>query len=94
MIVSNQSDRIDLKKLTRDLDFSKIRLAEKSDILKVTGYEVGSVPLIGHDLPCLFDKKLLTFDYIYGGTGDKFHTLKIDPEDLIRLHKKISVIQL
>ena len=64
LIVSNQCNRIDLKKLALNLGFSKIKLAEKSDVLQVTGYEVGSVPLIGHNLPCFLDEKLLAFDSI------------------------------
>lgn len=94
LIVSNQYDRLDFKKLAPDLGFSKVKLAEKSDVLKITGYEVGAVPLIGHNLPCLFDKKLLTFDYIYGGTGDKFHTLKINPEDVIRSNSNTVEIEI
>ncbi|PXV59369.1 prolyl-tRNA editing enzyme YbaK/EbsC (Cys-tRNA(Pro) deacylase) [Dysgonomonas alginatilytica] len=93
MILSNQYNRIDFKKLALDLGFSKIKLAEKSDVLKVTGYEVGSIPLIGHDLPCLFDKVLLAFDYIYGGTGNKFHTLKIKPQEIIKLSSDVVEIE-
>ena len=94
LIVSNQQDRIDFKKLALDSGFSKITLADKSDVLKVTGYEVGAVPLIGHNLPCLFDSKLLNFTYIYGGTGDKFHTLKIAPQDIVRINKNAVEIEI
>ena len=94
LIVSNQQDRIDFKKLALDSGFSKITLANKSDVLKVTGYEVGAVPLIGHNLPCLFDSKLLNFTYIYGGTGDKFHTLKIAPQDILRINKNAVEIEI
>lgn len=94
LIVSNQQDRIDFKKLALDSGFSKITLADKSDVLKVTGYEVGAVPLIGHNLPCLFDSKLLNFTYIYGGTGDKFHTLKIAPQDILRINKNAVEIEI
>lgn len=94
LIVRYQYNRLDLRKLAQDSGFSKMKLAEKSDIFKITGYEVGAVPLIGHNLPCLFDKKLLAFDYIYGGTGDQFHTLKINPEDVIRLNNDTIEIEI
>lgn len=94
LVASNQYNRFDFKKLALDSGFSKIKLADKSDVLKVTGYEVGTVPLIGHNLPCLFDSKLLDFTYIYGGTGDKYHTLKIAPQDILRLNKNVLEIEI
>ncbi|MBD8348827.1 aminoacyl-tRNA deacylase [Dysgonomonas sp. HGC4] len=94
LIVSNQYNRLDFKKLAQDLGFSKMKLVEKSDILKITGYEVGTIPLIGHKLPCLFDKRLLAFDYIYGGTGAQFQTLKINPKDVIRLNNNTVEIEI
>jgi len=58
----------------------------------MTGYKAGSIPLIGHNLPCVFDDCLLDYDYIYGGSGDELHTLKIAPNDVMRLNNIIKHI--
>lgn len=60
-------------------------MADKTKIQKEIGYPIGAIPLIGHNLPCIFDEAILEYDYVFGGTGDEFHTLKIVPRDLLRL---------
>lgn len=84
-IISSQYGKLDLKKLKAELNLSKLKFADRDIVKEATGYEVGSVPLIGHNLRCAIDKTLLQFDYIYGGSGDKYHTLKITPSDVFRL---------
>ena len=64
----------------------------RNKIEKITGYKVGSIPPIGHELPCIFDDKLLNFNYVYAGTGDELITLKINPNDIKRLNKVISCL--
>jgi Cys-tRNA(Pro)/Cys-tRNA(Cys) deacylase len=91
-IVSSGRGRLDFKAMKIDLGFSKMKLAEKADVLKATGYHAGAIPFIGHNLPCIFDNRLLAFDYIYGGSGNELHTLKIAPKDIIRLSNVIKFI--
>jgi len=93
MIVSAQRGRLDFKHLKDKLGFAKLKLADKTTIFESTGCTVGSIPLIGHGLPCIFDDKLLAFDYVYGGTGDALFTLKINPYDLKRLNQVIAVLK-
>ena len=78
IIVSFKRRRMDFKAMKRALGFSKLKMADSGKVLEITG----AIPLIGHDLPCVFDDWLLAFDYIYGGTGDALHTLKIKPTDV------------
>lgn len=85
LIVSAQNGKIDFKKTGSNIGFATFSLADRLDVKRATGYETGSVPLIGHNLPCFIDKKLLDFDYVYGGTGDSLHTLKINPENIVSL---------
>lgn len=54
--------------------------------------EVGAVPLIGLSLPIVFDDSLLNFDYVYGGTGDVYTTLKINPFDVKRINNVIATV--
>jgi len=90
LIVSSKRGRMDFKAMKRELGFSKLKMADSGKVLEMTGYETGAIPLIGHRLPCVFDDWLLVFDYIYGGTGDSLHTLKINPADVIRLNNVVK----
>lgn len=69
-IVSGNRDKLDLKKIAILLDCSKVKLASPKEVPKVTGFEVGSIPMIGLDLPCVLDKQLFKYDFVYGGTGN------------------------
>lgn len=91
-IMSSQRGRVDFQMLKEQLGFSKLNMADKSKVLAETGYQPGAVSLIGHQLPCIFDNRLLSFDYIYGGSGDPLCTLKIAPSDVVRLNNIIKFI--
>lgn len=91
LITKPSCGKIDFKSLNKKLNFSKFKMANKDKISKI-GYEIGSIPLIGHNLPCIFDKSLLKYDYIYGGSGDELHTLKISPNDVLKSNNTIKTI--
>lgn len=86
-ITSMQNGRIDFEKLKVQFNFEKLKMADRKRIEKETGYSVGSVPLVGLGLPIIIDKKLFCHDYVYGGTGDELLTLKIKPEDLMKVNE-------
>lgn len=88
------TEKLDLKKLKKLLGFTTLTFAGKEEILQQTGYQVGAIPLIGMCLPCYIDKKLLTLDYIYGGTGDTHYTLKINSRNLPDLCYHPQIIQI
>lgn len=85
LVISAQRGRIDFKQMGKNLGYTKFKMADRDKITRVTGYETGAIPLIGHGLPCFIDNQLFEQDFIYGGSGDVLHTLKITPQDLIRL---------
>ena len=89
-ITSANSGRLDFEALKQKIGCTKLKMADKKKIKNQTGYEIGSIPLIGLGLPCLFDNTLIKYDYIYGGTGDELVTLKIVPQDVMRLNKIIG----
>ncbi len=88
-IISINRGRLDFEAMKRQFCFSKLKMADRRKVEKLIGYNVGAIPLIGHDLTCIFDDSLLKHDYIYGGTGDELVTLKIKPEDVKRLNNVI-----
>ena len=91
-ILSVGSGRLDLESAARRFGYARLKLAHSGKIEKETGYRVGSVPLIGHALPCIFDERLMQYDYVYGGTGDELVTLKIAPADVRRLNRIVHVL--
>ena len=90
-MVSLQNGRLDFDRLKEEFGYSKLKMASPKKIKEETGFEVGSVPLVGLGLPCLFDEKLLKHDFVYGGTGDEYLTLKIAPESLMKVNNIIGM---
>jgi len=86
LIYSAQRGRLDLDVIRSAAGLEKLKLADRKKAEKQTGYAMGAVPLVGLELPCLFDDSLLAFPYIYGGSGDPLVTLKIAPGDVKRLN--------
>ncbi len=90
-IISFQNGRLDFDRLRQVFGFSKLKMADRKKIKSQTGYDVGAIPLVGLRLPCIFDIKLLKHDFVYGGTGDEFLTLKIAPSELLRANEIIGM---
>ena len=86
-ITSIQNGRLDFEKLKTQLGFEKLKMADRKKVEKQTGYLIGCIPLVGLGIPCVFDKKLLCHDFVYGGTGNELLTLKINPNDLIKVNE-------
>lgn len=93
LICSAQRGRLDLDAIRAAAGLEKLKLADRKKVERQTGYTVGAIPLVGLDLPCLFDDRLLAFSYIYGGCGDPLVTLKISPADVKRLNPIFSCLK-
>ncbi|SHH54795.1 Cys-tRNA(Pro) deacylase, prolyl-tRNA editing enzyme YbaK/EbsC [Anaerosphaera aminiphila DSM 21120] len=91
-LITTSTERIDFKKLNIYLNLSKLKFADKTIVEENTGYKIGSIPLVGLNLPCIFDERLLKYDYIFGGTGNELYTLKINPKDVKKLNNVIYTI--
>ena len=92
-IVSFQNGKVDFKRLKNLFGYNKIAMASPHEIKEKTGYEIGSIPLIGLGIPILFDSKLLKHDYVFGGTGNPYFTLKIAPSDLLKINNIIGTFE-
>lgn len=90
LIVSGSRSKVNFEKIADTLNCSKVKLASSKEVQKVTGFQVGSVRMVGLDLPCVIDKRLFHYDYIYGGTGQSTYTLKIEPQALDELNQVIA----
>lgn len=89
-IASGGRGRLDLEEAARILGVSSVRLASPGRAKEVTGFVVGSLPLLPHDLPCVVDEELLRYPRVYGGTGDPLWTLAVAPEALLRLNRVVA----
>lgn len=84
-VVQRRGDtQIDNRKLKKLLGVQRLSLANKEELEKF-GLEPGMVPPLGYDLPIYMDKKVLEQDQIYTGTGDRLFTVKLNPNDLIKI---------
>lgn len=92
LIVSGSRSKINFKQIADILGCSKVKLASPDEVQKVTGFPVGSVRMVGVDLPCVIDKLLFHYDYIYGGTGQSTFTLKIEPQAFNELNQVIATL--
>jgi prolyl-tRNA editing enzyme YbaK/EbsC (Cys-tRNA(Pro) deacylase) len=89
LIISGDHGRIDLERVAEALGCTRLQLAKPKEVQQITGYTVGSVSLI-LPLPCIVDRGLFRYPYIYGGTGAPASTLKLDPHDLEKVNHVIA----
>jgi prolyl-tRNA editing enzyme YbaK/EbsC (Cys-tRNA(Pro) deacylase) len=75
--------RVDLHKLCDAVDCAELRQASPEEVRVATGFAVGGVAPIGHDLPVIFDEALLEHDQIWAAAGDGHSVFAIDPRKLV-----------
>ncbi len=93
IIFSGSRTRIDFKLIKKILDVSYAKLADKDQVREITGFDPGDTPMIGLSLPIVFDKKLLQYQFVYGGSGQPNRTLKISPAILIELNNPVAFLE-
>lgn len=92
LIVSGNKGRINFNELGEKLGLNIKGLAKKSEVEEVTGFSIGTVPLVGYNLPTIIDSDLFQYTYVYGGIGNNNCTLKINPKALKELNDVIAQI--
>lgn len=75
--------RLDKEKLKQLFKLSKLSMATKEQVLKLTGYPVGGVPPFGYVARFILDEKVKDMDFVYTGAGDDLALLKISVESLL-----------
>jgi prolyl-tRNA editing enzyme YbaK/EbsC (Cys-tRNA(Pro) deacylase) len=94
LIISGKREKVDLQAIQNLIGCKNLQMADKQEIKIKLNLETGRIPLVGHNLPCIIDEDIFNYDYVYGGTGDFMHTLKIKPKDLAKLNNTILKINL
>ncbi|MCK9909806.1 YbaK/EbsC family protein, partial [Microbacteriaceae bacterium K1510] len=93
VICSGQRGRVNFAEIPALQGSGTVQLASADEVKQATGCAVGSVPLAGHSLPCIVDKLLFRYPYVYGGTGDPLATLKIPPAALEQVNHVVSFFE-
>ncbi|WP_438431195.1 aminoacyl-tRNA deacylase [Gorillibacterium sp. sgz500922] len=86
LLLSGDRGRVQLEQLKPLLQAEQVKLAKPREVEQAVGCSIGCVPLLNPGLPTVFDRGLLRFPHIYGGTGRPGETLKIRPQDAERLN--------
>jgi Cys-tRNA(Pro)/Cys-tRNA(Cys) deacylase len=92
MIISGSRKRVNLEEVSGILGCNQLKMANSKEVHQITGYAVGSVPLVGLSLPCIVDRELFRYPFIYGGTGEPTSTLKIPPNALEKLNQVVLLL--
>ena len=93
LIMSGDRGHVDFEEVASILGCNKVTLAGAREVEKVTGCTVGSISMVGHNLPCIIDKRLFQYSNIYGGSGKATCTLKLNPRALEKLNKVIATLE-
>jgi prolyl-tRNA editing enzyme YbaK/EbsC (Cys-tRNA(Pro) deacylase) len=64
----------------------RVKLAEPEAVLRITGYEVGSMPPFGHlqKLTAFLDVRVLDRPLVYAGGGAENALVRIDSREIVR----------
>jgi len=78
--------RVDRAKLST-IAGTKVWIATAEDTKTLTGFEVGSMPPLGHKkrITTVIDSKVMSFSKVYGGAGKPDALIEIDPCDIAKL---------
>lgn len=79
MAVVSGTHRVDLDKLCLLVDCAEVRQASADEVRAATGYAVGGVPPFGHELPVVFDERLMRYDRVWAAGGDGNTLFEITP---------------
>jgi prolyl-tRNA editing enzyme YbaK/EbsC (Cys-tRNA(Pro) deacylase) len=64
------------------LDCAEARQAQPDEVRAATGFPVGGVPPVAHDLPVVLDEALLAHDRVWAAGGDGNSLFEVDPRVL------------
>ncbi len=92
-------DKINFEKLKVLLDCKEVRLAKAKEVKEITGYDIGSLPPIGHktEIWKIVDKKILDLDdneILYLGGGSHYHLLKIKKKELLKIIENFEILEI
>jgi prolyl-tRNA editing enzyme YbaK/EbsC (Cys-tRNA(Pro) deacylase) len=80
--VASGAHRVDAALVCEALDCAEARPATPTEVRAATGFGVGGVSPVGHDVPVLFDRALLGYDEVWAAGGDGHTVFSAKPAKL------------
>ena len=83
MVLLPGDRRLDENKLAQATGGSSVDRADGDAVRRATGFPIGGVPPIGHDLPIYLDEGLLGYDEVWAAAGTWTDVFAISPTALV-----------
>jgi prolyl-tRNA editing enzyme YbaK/EbsC (Cys-tRNA(Pro) deacylase) len=85
LVIASGANRVDERLVAAHLN-TEINKADADFVRATTGFTVGGVPPLGHDvpLPTLIDQDLLRLDTIWAAAGTPYAVFSLSPRQLVR----------
>ena len=80
--VAAGSHRVDTELVRAATDSVEVRQASPDEVRAATGFSVGGVAPLGHDLPTVLDRALLDHERVWAAGGDGNSLFEVDPRVL------------
>ena len=77
-------NRLDEAKLAAAAGGTEVVRPDGDAVRAATGFPIGGVPPLGHDLPIHVDRDLLRYDVVWAAAGIWTDVFAITPDDLVR----------
>ncbi len=84
LCIASGGRRVDPARLAEVLDAAEVLQASPEQVRAATGFAIGGVPPIGHDLRVVLDQALLDHERVWAAAGDGHSLLSVDPRELER----------
>jgi len=87
LVVIPGDKQLSLKKVGKVLGDKNVQMADRRDVQRVTGYQVGAVSVLGYrrsDIPAYLDRGVLDLERAIISAGRPDMGLELDPQDLLR----------
>ena len=88
LVIASGKNHVD-ERLVAEKVGEMIRIAPAAFVRAETGYAIGGVPPVGHDVPIrtVIDEDLLEYDEIWAAAGTPRAVFRLTPRDLVTLTK-------
>lgn len=80
--------KLDLNKFSAVIGI-RVRMAKAREVEKITGYHVGALPPVGHEITTYIDESVLKHERVIGGGGSTHTLVELETKDLIELTKAV-----
>src|SRR5687768_10187767 len=80
-------NQLDERKLATAHGGSAVTRADADAVRAATGFPIGGVPPLGHDLPVHVDEELLRWDEVWAAAGTWTDVFPVAPAELVRVSR-------